>query len=410
MKINGYPLFLFISLSVIISCTGKGDEIVTTPTITGISPLRGGINEIVTINGSGFNALADSSGCITVYFANRQVCGNKIDDNHIEVAVPFEAGDGPLCISFHASRICSSNLFDYIPGNPTSNSYMRLADCPNSPTNQVANMVATDNAILAGFLNWWKYDIDQNRWSPMTAPPDKLTRCATFTFNGKAYLFGGVNASFSNRLQCYDPATQSWSFKTAMPSTPRADAVAFIYNNKVYIAGGADTYALGMNTVARQLWQYDPVNDSWQRKADLPQGSIEGSYALRLGDRFYFPGFGYGAQEYNPITDSWQQFWPTEDLLPYAAIIADRDFPLGYILGGRSGMYESGEVSRVSIDATGNHFFGQTYSLAPGGGYQTVSSPFYVVVNNELYYGMGYFDAPPGGLHVQSSQFWRYRY
>ena len=390
-------------------CTGKSENTTTSPVITAINPQAGGPGSTITITGSGFNAAADSSGCVKIYFQNQSACGNRIDDNTIEIQVPYEAGDGPVCIGYRNTRVCGP-AFNYLPGNPSSNSYVRLADCPNTPTNQVAVMVATNDAILAGFQNWWKYDIDRNTWSSMVAPTDKMTRCATFTFYGKAYLFGGVNAGFSNRLQCYDPATGQWSFKTPMPSTPRADAVAFIYNNKVYIVGGADTYTLGMNTVAKQVWQYDPVADSWQRKADMPQGSGEGSYALRLGNKFYFPGFGYGAQEYDPATDSWRQFWPTQDLIPYAAVIADRDFPLGYILGGRSGSYESGEVSRVAINFTGNEFFGQTYALAPSGGYNTISSPFYAVVNNELYYGMGYFNAPPGGLHVQGSQFWRYRY
>ena len=378
------------------------------PTITAISPASGSNGQQITITGSGFNSLADSSGCIRVYFANQQTCGYVRDDNTLDVTVPFEAGDGHICIDYRGTRICSSQSFNYLPGNPGPNTYMRLADCPNTPTNQVTVMVATNDAILAGFINWWKYDIDKNRWDPMTAPPERITRAATFTFNGKAYIFGGVDAGFSNRLLCYDPATGSWSYKAPMPSTPRSDAVAFVYNNKVYIVGGTDTYVLGMNSVAKQVWQYDPLNDSWQRKADMPQGSGEGAYALKLGDKFYFTGYGYGAQEYNPANDTWTQFWPTEDLIPYAVAFPDRDFPLGYILGGRSGSYESGDVTRVSIDFTGNHFHGETYSLPPAGGYRTLSGAFSVVVNNELYYGLGYFDA--SGVHVQGNQLWRYRY
>jgi hypothetical protein len=244
----------------------------------------------------------------------------------------------------------------------------------------------------------------------MIAPTDKMTRAPTFTFNGKAYVFGGVGSTFSNRLQCYDPTTNSWSFKTPMPSAARADAVAFVWNNKVYIAGGADTYVLGANTVYNQLWQYDPVADSWLRKADMPEGAIEGCYALRIGQKFYIPSVaGGGVQEYDPQANTWRQFAATGgNLNTYGVPFDDKNFALGYVLGGRMGFTETGPVKRYAIDFTGNNLFVDNYAQPPIGGYTTVSGAFYAVVNNEVYYGMGYFNA--NGVLTQSNQFWRYRY
>lgn len=402
-------LLFFAALAAATGCSkGEEDNKKKTPVVTGINPLSAGNNEVITITGDHFNSLSDSAGCISIYFTNKAACGYIKDDNTIEVVVPFGAGDGPVCVQYNGMRYCTSQSFNYMPGNPGPNTYMRLADCPNTPTNQVAVMVATNDAILAGFLNWWKYDIDKNTWTTMPAPTDKMTKAATFTFNGKAYVFGGVNASFSNRLQCYDPATNSWSFKAPMPSTPRADAVAFLWNNKAYIAGGADTYVLGMNSVAKQLWQYDPVADTWQRKADMPQGAIEGCYALRIGQKFLFPSVGLaGVQQYDPQTDSWVQFASTENMKLYAFPYSDKDFSLGYLVGGRSTSAETGTIDRIAINP-GNQLFTQFYAQPPSGGYSTVSGSFYAVVNNELYYGMNYFDA--SGVHVQGNQLWRYRY
>lgn len=397
----------FVLLPVIFMGCSKPNEENTPPVVNGFTPLAGSTNTTIYITGKNFTSLADSSGCIKVFFQNKQACAYVKNSDTLELLVPFEAGDGPVCVMYNGTKYCTTQSFNYLPGNPESNTFMRLADCPSSPTNQVAVMAATDNFIIAGFINWWKYDIDKNSWSAMPAPTDKQTRVASFTYNGKAWLFGGVNAGFSNRLQVYDPATNSWSFKAPMPSTPRADAVAFVWNNKVYIAGGTDTYSLGMNSVYNQLWQYDPVADSWQRKADLPVGAGEGSYALRLGSKFYIPASMSYVQEYDPQTDTWVQF-PTTAYLPmYSAPYSDRDFALGYTVGGVMGYYGTGEIKRHAINYTGNHFFTETYAQPPGG-YPTAGWPLYAVVNNELYYGISFQTV--NGVQVRDNQLWRYRY
>jgi hypothetical protein len=389
------------------SCSKPSEEKNSLPTVTGFTPASGSVNSTIYITGSGFSSLEDSAGCIKVFFQNKEACASVKNDDTLEVAVPFDAGDGSLCVAYNGTKYCTSQSFNYLPGNPASNTFIRLADCPSTPTNQVAVMAATDNGIIAGFINWWRYDIDKNSWSNMPAPTDKLTRVASFTWNGKAYLFGGYNAGFSNRLQCYDPVTNSWSFKTPMPSTSRADAVAFVWNNKVYIAGGIDNFSYGMNTVYNQLWQYDPVADSWQRKADLPIGAAEGSYALRVGSKFYIASVGNSVQEYDPQTNTWMQFPPGEILPAYAAPYSDKDFPLGYTIGGVPGYFGTGEVKRYAINYASNHFITEMYAQAPNG-YATAGAPFYAVVNNELYYGMAYQNV--NGVQVRDNQLWRYRY
>lgn len=396
--------YFLLSAVILFACSKTPEN--NPPAVNGFTPASASTNTTIYITGKNFTSLPDSSGCIKVFFQNKQACAYVKNSDTLELVVPFEAGDGPLCVEYKGTKYCTTQSFNYLPGNPESNTFMRLADCPSSPTNQVAAMAATDNFIIAGFMNWWKYDIDKNTWTTMPAPTDKLTRVASFTHGGKAYLFGGVNAGFSNRLQVYDPATDSWSFKAPMPSTPRADAVAFVWNNKAYIAGGTDTYTPGMNSVYNQLWQYDPVADSWQRKADLPVGAGEGSYALRIGSKFYIPASVSHVQEYDPQNNTWVQF-PTNQYLPmYAAPYSDRDFALGYTIGGAMGYYGTGEAKRYTIN-TGNQIFSQVYAQPPNG-YPTAGWPFYVVVNNELYYGLSFQTV--NGVQVRDNQLWRYRY
>lgn len=402
-----YTLLCAGSLLYLSGCA-KGNEEEKTPYISSVTSLSATVNETITITGGNFSSLADSSGCIIVYFPGATACAAVINDNTLEIQVPFNAGSGPVCINYKGNRICSSQSFTYIPGNPGPNTYMRLADCPS---NQVTVMVAAGNTLLAGFTNWWKYDIASNTWASMTGPAENVIRATSFTINGKAYIFGGslVAGPLSNRLQSYDPATGTWTFKTPMPAGARKDACAFVWNNKAYIVGGTDSDVPQNNTVGNQLWEYDPATNSWLRKADLPFGAADGAYAMRVGTKFYVPiNVSLGAQEYDPAINTWRHL--TVGYLPLnAAPYTDRDFALGYTIGGGSGGLATGLVRRWAINFTGNELMGEDYAQPPPGGYTNIFKPFYAVVNNELYYGLGYFNLN-GGVVVQGPQLWRYRY
>jgi hypothetical protein len=137
--------------------------------------------------------------------------------------------------------------------------------------------------------------------------------------------------------------------------------------------------------------------------ASLPEGiNSDGGYALRLGDKFYLPSFSLsGAQVYDLILNSWSMF--NGGLVLYGAPYSDPGSEIGYIIGTRG----SGQIERY-IPIAGNSFLITKYNDPPLNGYKTVSSPNYAVVNNELYYGMGYFDITD--YYYQQPQFWRYKY
>jgi hypothetical protein len=352
--------------------------------------------------GTGFFS-SDSAGSVKIYFENKAAYGYVMDKNTISVAVPLGAGSGPLCVELNGKRICSDSSFRYITGNPGHNTYMRLADCP---TAGITACVASKNAVLAfSMTKCWKYDIDTDTWSMIESPQRQAIRCATFTIADKSYVFGGLEETIeaTNTLQCYDPETGKWTYRAPMPSTPRWDAVAFVWKDKAYIAGGRDANDFWKNTVHDELWEYNPATDSWHKMASLPEGiNSDGGYALRLGDKFYLPSFSLsGAQVYDLILNSWSMF--NGGLVLYGAPYSDPGSEIGYIIGTRG----SGQIERY-IPIAGNSFLITKYNDPPLNGYKTVSSPNYAVVNNELYYGMGYFDITD--YYYQQPQFWRYKY
>lgn len=367
-----------------------------------ITPFKAGNNETITIKGTGFIS-PDSAGSIKIYFKNMAADGYVVDKNTISVVVPFGAGTGPLCVEFRGKRFCTDSSFRYITGNPGHNTYMRLADCP---TAGITACVASKNAVLAlSVTKCWKYDIDTDAWSMIESPQKQAIRCATFTIADKAYVFGGLEETIdaTNTLQCYDPETGKWTYRAPMPSTPRWDAVAFVWKDKAYLAGGKDADDFWKNTVYNELWEYNPVTDSWRKMASLPEGiHSDGGYALRLGDKFFFPSFSFlGAQVYDPILNSWSTF--NTGLVQHGAPYSVPDYEVGLIIGTRG----KGEIERY-IPIAGDRFHIDKYNDPPLNGYKTVSSPNYAVVNNELYYGMGYFDVTD--YYYQQPQFWRYKY
>lgn len=397
---------MLVAALIFFSCE-KSEKEPDPPYIRNVGPATAAAGVTIKISGGNFNQLKDSAGCVKVYFVSATTCARVTSDSTAEVQVPFGAGTGTVCVGYNGARICSGTSFTYIPGNPGPNTYMQLASIPSPPT----AMTSTNDAVLAGYRNWYKYSVVQDKWTPMKAPTDIVIGAAGFTWNNKGYLFGGTldYGPYSNRLQMYDPATDTWSFKAPLPGLPRTKASVTVWNNKVYVAGGENSLQWITNQVGQELWVYDPAADSWERKADLPLGAGEGCYILRIGNKFYMPyiAVGYGVQEYDPATDKWRSLY-IDNLPNNAVAFPDKDFSLGYTIGGGGMGSATGRVVRYSINGTGN-LLPQDYAQPPVGGYTNFFKAFSAVINNEVYYGMGYFNLN-GGVATQGTAFWRYRY
>jgi N-acetylneuraminic acid mutarotase len=67
------------------------------------------------------------------------------------------------------------------------------------------------------------------------------------TVNNKIYAIGGFYGSTAN--EAYDPLTDAWTTKTAMPTERWAHAAAVV-NNKTYVIGGWNGSLLANNEEA----------------------------------------------------------------------------------------------------------------------------------------------------------------
>jgi N-acetylneuraminic acid mutarotase len=135
------------------------------------------------------------------------------------------------------------------------------------------------------------FDLRTNTWEERSPMPTARNHAAIGVVDGKIYVLGGrtgsvfVNASPTDVVEQYDPATDSWGYARARMPTARSGTAYGVYEGKIYVAGGEylDNEIVG---VYRDLQAYDPVADKWTILPEMPtprHGLVGGV----TGDRFY---------------------------------------------------------------------------------------------------------------------------
>ncbi len=103
----------------------------------------------------------------------------------------------------------------------------------------------------------------------------------------------------------YDPTTDKWTLKTPMP-TPRYRFSISAYQNKIYCIGGITNWASGKITYTQVNEVYDPSTDKWETKTAMPIAAS--AQAHLIGGIIYLLGAGTNEtlnQAYDPATDTW---------------------------------------------------------------------------------------------------------
>ena len=162
-----------------------------------------------------------------------------------------------------------------------------------------------------------------------------------FAVGGKGYVGTGMaqwpdTEGGTKQFWSYDPATDKWESVASLPGSERHRAFGFATSSKGYVGAGTD-YAwdekANQNTLRvdlKDFWEYDPANNTWIQKPDLPGG--EGSYI----------GFGIGNVAYViKETKLWMLSAAGDAWVPKAdcpvAVSGGQAFsigPLGYIIFG----------------------------------------------------------------------------
>jgi N-acetylneuraminic acid mutarotase len=152
-----------------------------------------------------------------------------------------------------------------------------------------------------------EYDPETNTWTYKTPMPTPRLAFATAVYKNKIYCIGGQANSTRTRInEVYDPETDTWETKAPMP-TPRNWVTANVVNGKIYLMGGYTPYPSTLNEV------YDPETDAWSTKTPSPDAPItDSSLASCVFDNniFLFGGLTQDQhyqlnQIYDTVTDRW---------------------------------------------------------------------------------------------------------
>jgi hypothetical protein len=143
-----------------------------------------------------------------------------------------------------------------------------------------------------------------------------------------------TSAEVTGSNEEYDPATDTWTYKAAMP-TPRAVFAIAVYQNKIYCIGGktGENYT-GVNEV------YDPVTNMWETKTAMPTARSWLTANVVNGKIYLIGGYPDRTlnEVYDPATDDWTTKTPAPNSLifgfdkPASAVINNKI----YIIGGIS--------------------------------------------------------------------------
>jgi hypothetical protein len=136
--------------------------------------------------------------------------------------------------------------------------------------------------------------------NPMTSVRKKF---ATAVFNDKIYLIGGSDISNTplQLVEEYDPVNDTWTRRADMP-TPRQSLGTAIYNNLIYTFGGGTD----------KIEVFDPSANTWSSKNNA-LGPMGDASAQTFGKKIYVNS-NYGVRVYDPISDTW---WDTTYTVPY---------------------------------------------------------------------------------------------
>ena len=212
-------------------------------------------------------------------------------------------------------------------------------------------------------------------------------------------------------------AEEAWTRKADMP-TPRSSFAICMVNGKIYVIGGKINRIGDMAISTVEM--YDPKTDAWEQKTDMPtvrsnvsvsvvDGKIYAIGGAKRRKRKIGPGFSYNikyfptVEMYNPVTDTWTRKadMPTPRITN--ACVVDGKI---YAIGGTS-KSSSGKLRRLKTVEVYDPVT-DTWTSAKGMNYER-AWPAFCVVNEMIYVmgGMGMTEIPnhPGSYHASVEMF-----
>ncbi len=260
----------------------------------------------VGILGEGF----DSSS--VVKFNGVTAASTLTDAGYITATVPAGASDGYVTVTTGATTLTSTKTFT------VHNSWSSGTAVPVAVAGAATGLISGKIYVVGGFATYGEgpvsnnqiYNPSTNMWTTGAAIPTPVWSPASAVVGGILYVIGGyegpegASQDPSNVVQAYNPKTNTWSTKSAMP-TARGSIAAAVDSNAIYVIGGNGS-ALRLNTVEK----FVPSTNTWTEEAPLLVGKSEPSAGLVgstivAADGFTTSGETGDNEGYTVSTNTW---------------------------------------------------------------------------------------------------------
>lgn len=185
--------------------------------------------------------------------------------------------------------------------------------------------------MSSGFVgNAEVYDPESNSWATVASMPTPRAYLSANVVGDKIYLIGGEKYSSTTPFyvetsinECYDPATDAWTTKAALPTAVYGFGSAVV-DNKIYVIGGAKQDHSSTLTLVGNNQVYNADTDKWSISQSVPQTTVYGAAATTRGisspAAVYFVG-GYTISEYSDKVFAFMlsnNTWKTVEDMPNA--------------------------------------------------------------------------------------------
>ena len=175
-------------------------------------------------------------------------------------------------------------------------------------------------------------DPAEQRWQERAPMSEARKGLALVNYGGDIFAIGGESMDgITSSVEKYDPKLDRWTKQSAKP-IPVTDVSAVAIGGKIYVPGGRTS----TGQVTKVLDIYSPIDDAWERGADLPKGLS--AYAMVSHEGYLYLFGGWDGHEivdtvyqYDPNSDSWLALspMPTGRAYPGVTIVEGKIFVIG---------------------------------------------------------------------------------
>jgi hypothetical protein len=181
--------------------------------------------------------------------------------------------------------------------------------------------------------------------------PFSLRASTAISIDDKIFLIGGYANQTSDSVLCYDSNSNSWNFKSSMP-TARYKTKLVLFENKIWAIGGKTLESSIFHTTVES---YDYVSNSWQTEASLNTPRYSPNAWVANGKIYVAGGFnGSNSLQSIELYDPLKKQWSFAGNLPEnkhdsGAVVLDEKI---YVIAGNNGSGFSNKVFAADLNAS----------------------------------------------------------